>query len=171
MRILAISGSLQAGSADTALLRAAAAVAPADVQVDVYDALAELPHFNPDLDTEPGPAAVARLRARLAAADAVLIATPEYAHGLPGALKNALDWVVSSGELYGKAAAILSAAPARERGAYARESLARTLEAEGARVVVSETIELARQQDPLEERPRSALATALATLVAHAAAP
>ncbi|MCW3478131.1 NAD(P)H-dependent oxidoreductase [Neisseriaceae bacterium JH1-16] len=98
MQLLALSGSLRADSTNTALLRAAARQSPSGVAVTLYDELAALPAFNPDLDTEPAPAAVARFRFALRAANGVLIACPEYAHGVPGALKNTLDWVVASGE-------------------------------------------------------------------------
>ena len=92
--ILAVSGSLQAGSSNIALLRIARSVAPDGVELVLYESLADLPYFNPDLDRDPPPHPVAQLRAQLLAADGVLLASPEYAHGIPGALKNALDWVV-----------------------------------------------------------------------------
>jgi len=139
-RILAISGSLQSRSANTALVRLAASLADQCTDVDIFDTLHQLPYFNPELDVEPAPRAVADLRARVGAAEAVLIASPEYAHEMPGVLKNALDWLVSSGELYGKPVAILCAAPGPERGMYVRQALERTLDAEGARVVVSTTV-------------------------------
>ena len=99
MRILAISGSLRTGSSNTMLLRAAVALAPQAFEVSVYDGLATLPHFNPDQDNEAAPPPVVDFRSQLHASDGVLISSPEYAHGVPGVLKNALDWVVASGEL------------------------------------------------------------------------
>ena len=110
--LLAVSGSLRAASANTALLRAAARLAPEGVELVLYGGLATLPHFNPDLDdldagTAPPP--VMDLRSRLDASDGVLISSPEYAHGVPGALKNAIDWVVSSGQIYEKPVALLNA--------------------------------------------------------------
>src|SRR5690349_21363282 len=102
MRILAISGSLREGSSNTAVLQAAAALAPLGVEIILYDGLGRLPHFNPDLDGENAVAPVAEWRARLQSADGVLISSPEYAHGVPGSLKNALDWVVGSGEFVNK---------------------------------------------------------------------
>ena len=96
MRILAISGSLRAASSNTALLRAAGALAPEGVEVVLYEGLAGLPHFNPDLDdldTGTAPPAVVGFRSRLDASDGVSISSPEYAHGVPGAMKNAIDWV------------------------------------------------------------------------------
>ena len=96
IRVLAISGSLRSASANTAVLRAAVALAPDDVAIALYDGLAELPHFNPDLDGDVAPPSVADFRRQLAAADGILISSPEYAHGMPGVLKNALDWLVRS---------------------------------------------------------------------------
>src|SRR4051812_28490995 len=96
VKILAISGSLQAGSANTALVRAARPQTPAGVELTIYAGLADLPHFNSDLDGDTAPATVTSFRAQLHAADAVLISTPEYVFAMPGSLKNALDWVVGS---------------------------------------------------------------------------
>jgi NAD(P)H-dependent FMN reductase len=134
MNILGISGSLRAGSANTALLRAAASLAAEGVAVTVYHGVGDLPHFSPDLDTDPPPAPVAHLRSLLAAADAVLICTPEYAFGIPGALKNALDWCVSSGEFDRKPTAALSASPGYGGGAKGLASLLTTVGALGAAV-------------------------------------
>src|SRR5215218_8229782 len=116
MNVVAISGSLQENSSNSVLLQAVAASA-SDVDVIVWDELGALPHFRPDHD---GDEHVASLRHAVAEADAVLIATPEYAGGMPGALKNALDWLVGSGDLYGKPVVIMSAAPSAERGQNAR---------------------------------------------------
>jgi len=127
VKIIAISGSLRARSSNLALLRAAAAIAPAGMEVAIYDGLASLPHFNPDDDEEgvAPPAPVAALRALLADADGIVISTPEYAHGLPGSLKNALDWLVSDGALVDKPVAILSASPIG--GQFAQASLVEIL--------------------------------------------
>ena len=99
VRILLVSGSLRAGSTNTALLTTAVAVAPEGVVTTFYDGLDSLPHFNPDDDVEgePLPAAAADLRVQLDAADAVLFSTPEYAGALPGSFKNFLDWTVGGG--------------------------------------------------------------------------
>lgn len=119
MKILAISGSLRAASNNTALLRAVARLAPAGIAVDVYRDLGNLPLFNPDIEAT-GPPPVASLRAQLLAADAVLIASPEYAHGVTGALKNALDWMVGCEALVNKPVALLNASP---RAVHAQASL------------------------------------------------
>jgi len=108
-QLLTMSGSLRSGSSNSTLLAAAARVAPSGIEVTPYTDLAALPAFNPDLE-ENGtavPEAVGRWRAALAAADAVLLSSPEYAHGIPGAFKNALDWVVGSGELVDKRIGLL----------------------------------------------------------------
>ena len=112
--LLTVSGSLRASSSNAALLGAAALVAPAGVAVAAFDGLANLPAFNPDIEEGHGPLpnAVIQWRAALAAADAVLISSPEYAHGIPGALKNALDWAVGGSEMVGKRVGILSASAA-----------------------------------------------------------
>src|SRR5262249_22938824 len=102
VRVLAICGSLRVESSNRALVNAAALLAPARVEVSVYQGLEHLPAFNPDLDTDQAPNTVAGFRLALQSCDAVLISSPEYAHGVPGALKNALDWVVSSGEFIDK---------------------------------------------------------------------
>jgi chromate reductase, NAD(P)H dehydrogenase (quinone) len=127
VRIVAINGSLRAHSSNAALVRAAARVAPEGVEIVPYRGLDRLPHFNPDLDSEGAapPPEVAELRGLLVEADAVLISSPEYAHGVPGVLKNMLDWLVSTGELAGKRVALLNAAPAG--GGYAQASLLETL--------------------------------------------
>jgi chromate reductase len=147
VRIAAVSGSLRAASSNAAILRAAARLAPEGVRVIVQEDLGRLPHFNPDLDAEGAvaPAPVAAFRALLASADAVLICTPEYAHGVPGALKDALDWVVSSGELRGKPVGLIVASPSG--GLWARASLTRTLQVMEARIVpdASLTMRSARQ--------------------------
>src|SRR5262249_47022129 len=110
VRVLAISGSLRSGSSNTILLRAAAELAPRGLCVILYGGLADLPHFNPDLDDEANPPPQVReFRDALRAADGLMICSPEYAHGVPGSLKNALDWVVGSGELSGKPVALINA--------------------------------------------------------------
>jgi chromate reductase, NAD(P)H dehydrogenase (quinone) len=127
VKVVAISGSLRGESSNGGLLRAVQRTAPSGLEVFLYDGLAALPHFNPDNDLEGAPAdpAVADLRAMLASADGVIISSPEYAHGVPGSLKNALDWLVSSGELIDKPVLLLNAALAG--GHHAQESLRETV--------------------------------------------
>jgi len=147
LRILAISGSLRAHSSNAALVRAAAALAPAGMEFGFYEEqMGNLPLFNPDLDGEGAvpPPTVKEFRALLGAADGVLISCPEYAHGIPGALKNALDWIVSSGELEGKPVVLIVASPSG--GPWAQASLTPTLEVMGARLVVNVSLTFARAQ-------------------------
>jgi chromate reductase len=124
MKIIAICGSLRAQSSNLALLRAATNLG---IDVQIYEGLGSLPHFNPDDDIEGAtpPAAVAELRTLLANADGILISSPEYAHGVPGSLKNALDWLVSDGALVDKPVALINASPIG--GEFARDSLVETL--------------------------------------------
>jgi NAD(P)H-dependent FMN reductase len=135
MNILAISGSLRSSSSNTALLRAAAALAPEGMQITLYEGLGDLPHFSPEIDGEAPTASVEDLRARLRTSDGVIICTPEYAFGVPGSLKNALDWTVSSGEFPGKPVAAISASPSFLGGDKAHASLLLTLTALGADIV------------------------------------
>lgn len=119
--LLLICGSVRAGSTNAAALRTAGLLAPAGVAVTGYDELAALPHFNPDDDGQSPPAAVVRLRARLAEAGALLFCTPEYAGALPGAFKNLLDWSVGGGEMSGKPVGWINCSwgPTGAAGAYA----------------------------------------------------
>src|SRR3954470_24143764 len=94
LSILGISGSLRTGSSNTALLRAARVMLPEAVEFTLFDGLGEIPAFNPDIADEATPASVVALRKQVIAADGVLFSSPEYAHGVPGSLKNALDWLV-----------------------------------------------------------------------------
>lgn len=123
--LLAISGSLRAASSNTSILRAASKLAPDGIKIIPCYSLGDLPHFNPDLDGAAAPPAVRRFRSQLREADGVLMSSPEYAHGVPGVLKNALDWIVSSGELMGKPVVLINAAHgSRHAEASLRETLA-----------------------------------------------
>ena len=143
VRLLGIPGSLRAGSSNGAVVAAAAAVAPAGVSVDVYAGVGLLPHYHPDADRGPVPATVtalrAAVRAAVRAADALLLCSPEYAHGVPGSLKNALDWLVSGGELMGKAVAVVGASP---QATHARAALVETLSVLMATVVDEASVTL-----------------------------
>ncbi len=140
VRILAISGSLQEKSANRSLLETAARAAPVGVEVVIYDGLRDLPYFDPDLEATGAPEAVQAWREALADCDAVLIATPEYGHSLPGALKNGIDWVIGSGELESKLVAITAAVPGPERGRRGLQALRDTLGAVSAAIVGGEPI-------------------------------
>jgi len=136
-RVCAISGSLRRMSSNGALVEAAVRLAPPGVEISVYRDLSSLPPFNPDLDTDDPPEAVSTFRGALNKADAILISSPEYAHGVPGALKNALDWVVGSGELIDKPVALINAS-ARATHAYA--SLRETLTTMSGRLIDAASI-------------------------------
>ena len=147
---------------------------PAGVTSVLYAGLAELPAFNPDDDHEPLPPAVADLRQHIAAADAVLFCTPEYAGALPGSFKNLLDWTVGGGEMYGKHVAWINAASLPTRGADAHASLARVLGYVGAVVVEPACVRIsvgreAVGPDGLIRDPaiRERIAEALQVLVQH----
>ena len=132
MNILGISGSLRTASVSTALLKTASTRMPGQVKLTIYDGLGNLPHFNPEIDTEFPPPPVSDFRSQLNNSAGVIISTPEYAHGIPGVLKNALDWLVASGELYEKPVALFSASP---RGRFAHASLIETLMVMMARLI------------------------------------
>jgi chromate reductase, NAD(P)H dehydrogenase (quinone) len=132
VRVLAISGSLRRASSNSALVSAAVLLAPDGIEVSVFEELAQVPPFNPDLDTDAPPGGVITLRDALDHCDAILICSPEYAHGVSGVLKNALDWVVSSGELIDKPIALINAST---RAMLAYASLTETLTTMSARVV------------------------------------
>lgn len=129
MRIQAISGSLRARSTNTALLLALARFAPPEFEVLLYQELDQIPPFNPDREGENDAGPVAQFRTNLRESVIVLFSTPEYAHGVPGTLKNALDWVVKSGELFQKPVVIVNAS---SRAIYAQQSLKEILTTMGA---------------------------------------
>src|SRR5579862_7006350 len=131
MRVLALSGSLRRASINSALLRAAARLAPASIAVTVFTELGALPLFNPDLEATPPPP-VQALRRCIATADALVIASPEYAHGISSPIKNALDWLVSFEPFVGKPVAVLNASP---RAQYAYAALLETLRTMSALLV------------------------------------
>jgi len=150
MKILAISGSLRTGASNTAVLEAAALLAPPGVTITLYDGLAALPHFNPDLDSPDGdglPEPVIDLRRQIGRADGVLISCPEYAHGIPGSFKNLLDWLVGSTEFPGKPVALLNTSP---MSVHAPAQLAEILKTMNASLLpsASVTIPIRRQLDP-----------------------
>lgn len=135
MRLLAISGSLRAGSSNTSLLEAARLVAPPGIEVAMYEGLSELPAFNPDLDNMEGdrlPPPVSELRALIGHVDGILICSPEYAHGIPGSLKNLLDWLVGSVEFPFKPVALLKA---NGHSVHAQAQLVEVLTTMNARLV------------------------------------
>lgn len=139
MRILALSGSLRASSINSALLRAMAQLAPPDLSIVIYAALGELPLFNPDLE-QPAPASVARFQRAVAEADGLLIASPEYAHGVTGTIKNALDWLVGFEPFAFKHVAVLNTSP---RSSHADAALRETLKTMAAIIVEPASLSIA----------------------------
>lgn len=129
--ILAISGSLRAYSTNLRIIENITEMFADKIKIIVYNGLANLPQFNPDLDNDDPPTKVRGFRQQINAADGVLICTPEYVFGVPGALKNAIDWTVSSGEFMNKPAALITASSLGEK---AHESLLLTLKTIEARV-------------------------------------
>jgi chromate reductase len=138
MRILGISGSLRAGSYNTILLRAAAEAVPQGVELVIWEGLREIPPYDADLDVEPAPEPVRRLREAIASADALLLATPEYNASVPGQLKNAVDWAsrpFPESALRGVPAAVIGVSTGSFGGVWAQAELRKILATAGARVL------------------------------------
>jgi chromate reductase len=177
MRVLGISGSLRSGSLNSALLRAAAERLPAGAELVEFERLREVPPYDEDVEAEGTPAVVEELRQAVRDAHAVLIATPEYNHSIPGQLKNALDWVsrpAGKSALNGKPAAVIGASTGMFGAVWAQAELRKVLGALGGRVVEGELpVGHAKEQlsgDHLELRPEQAtqLDDILAELISEA---
>lgn len=173
-RILLISGSLRAGSTNTALLRTAQTVAPDGTVALMYEGLGRLPHFNPDDDVEPIHPAVADLRTRIADAEALLFSTPEYAGALPGSFKNLLDWTVGGGETYGMPVAWINASGSPTGAADAHRSLRTVLGYTGSDIVEEACTHIPVARSALgsdgliaDKVIRGEITDALGTLAAH----
>jgi NAD(P)H-dependent FMN reductase len=151
-KLLLISGSLRAGSTNSATLRTAAALAPDGIETEIYEGMGRLPHFNPDDDPTDGvglDAEVATMRAALAEVDALLLSTPEYAGALPGSFKNLLDWTVGGGQTYEMPVAWInvSGKAAPSGGADAHDSLRKVLGYTGSRIVDEACLRLRLARD------------------------
>jgi NAD(P)H-dependent FMN reductase len=170
MKILAISGSLRAVSSNTAVLRAAVRLAPDGVEIVMFEGLASLPFFNPDLDGDTVPEAVAAFRRLVGEADGMLISSPEYARGVAGVLKNGLDWLVGSSEFPSKPVALINTSP---RATHALAALTLTLETMSAQLIKDAFITLPLLGTASEETAivaNDALAAPLREAVARFAA-
>jgi chromate reductase, NAD(P)H dehydrogenase (quinone) len=176
MRVLGISGSLRRDSLNTALLRAAGERLPAGAELVKFERLAEIPPFSEDAEAGAAPNPVRELREAIRAADAVLIATPEYNHSLPGQLKNALDWAsrpAGQSSLSGKPAAAIGASKSMFGAVWAQAETRKVLAAMGGRVIEAELPVAQAHQllagDRLELAPQQAeqLEEILAELVAQ----
>ena len=138
MKVLGITGSLRPGSHNRRLLSAAGELFPNDIEFEIWDGLKAVPPYDEDDDVEPAPAAVARLRAAIAGADAILFATPEYNSSIPGVLKNAIDWASrprATTPMQGKPAAVIGATTGSFGAVWAQAELRKVLASTGARVV------------------------------------
>jgi chromate reductase len=147
-RLLALSGSLRAASSNTSILRAAELLAPAGIVIGHYESLGRLPHFNPDLEDRL-PAEVIALRDRVGVADGLLISCPEYARGIPGSFKNALDWLVGSMSFPGKPVALINTSA---RASEAQAALRLVLTTMSARLIdeASITVDLLSRRMTVE---------------------
>ncbi len=169
MNVLALCGSLRAASLNAVLLRATARLAPPGTGVTLFEGMGRLPLFNPDLEDRP-PAPVAALRAAVAGSQALLIASPEYAHGVSAVIKNALDWLVSFEPFVGLPVAVLNASP---RARHAREALIETLTTMSATLVAQACIAVPLLGAGLDEEgilKNEPLAADLRAALAHLAA-
>jgi chromate reductase, NAD(P)H dehydrogenase (quinone) len=178
VKILGISGSLRRDSHNTKLLRAAASALPSGVELVLCDGLATLPPYDEDADVHPAPPAVEHLREQIAAADALLIATPEYNASVPGGLKNAIDWAsrpFPDNALRGQPVAVIGASTGLFGAVWAQAELRKVLHHAGARVLDEELpIALADHAftragglaDPEQERKLGQLLESLASQVA-----
>ena len=163
MRVLGVSGSLRAGSHNTRLLRAAAELLPPGAELEVFEGLGEIPPFDADIEGSPPPAVLA-LKEAIAQADAVLIATPEYNHSIPGVLKNALDWVsrpIAANPMRGKPALVIGASTGMFGAVWAQAETRKVLGALGARVL-DEELPVAQAPNGLDDHD---LMTRLADLL------
>jgi chromate reductase len=176
IRILLVSGSMRAGSSNSAVLRTVRELAPDGVETELYEKLATLPHFNPDDDYDPLDPAVVAMRAAIAASAAVLFSTPEYAGAMPGSFKNLLDWTVGGSEIYGRPVAWINASGLNSPtgGKDAHDSLRKVLGYTGAEIVedACARVPIARKvvgEDGViaDAEIRAQLAGAIDALVAH----
>jgi chromate reductase, NAD(P)H dehydrogenase (quinone) len=177
MKVLAISGSLRRDSYNTKLLRAAEELLPSIVEMELWDGLKAVPPYDEEDDVQPAPAAVAALRDAVAAADALLISTPEYNSSVPGQLKNAIDWAsrpLATNVLRNKPVAVVGASTGAFGAVWAQGELRKVLAATGARVVEGEVAlghaptKFDEDGDLVEEAAREQLVEVLEALLAEA---
>jgi len=150
VKVLAISGSLRAGSLNTKLLKAVRDLPIDHLSMAIYEQLRDLPHYDADIDDEEPPPPVCEFRKRLAETDAIMISSPEYAHGIPGAFKNALDWAVSSGEFVDKPVLLINVASTG--GGRAQEQLLQVLKVMTANVICPACFTSAQVRNGIDER-------------------
>lgn len=156
LHILGFAGSLREGSLNRALIRAAGELAPEGVRIIPYE-LDEVPLYDADVEAKGDPAPVKAFKSAIDEADALLIATPEYQHGIPGVLKNALDWASrppSGSVMNGKPAAIMGATPGRGATARAQSDLRKVLAYSQTHVLPGPTVMIPNAKDVFDEGPR-----------------
>lgn len=151
MEIFAISGSIRDDSYNFALLKAMAALSPENMNINVFDNIHNIPIFNPEIDDENLPEPVVDLIAKLRASDGVIISTPEYAHGVPGALKNMLDWLVSSDVLTLKPIVVTSVSTSGLGGVRAYSPLVLILSAMNTHVVIEGSLNIPYAKNKFDE--------------------
>ena len=179
MRVLGISGSLRRDSHNTELLRAAATLLPSGVEFELYDGLRDIPPYDEDVHSEGEAPEVTHLKERIAAADAVLFATPEYNHSIPGQLKNAMDWVsrpLADTPLKGKPVAVIGASTGMFGAVWAQAELRKVLGAIGAKVLDRElpvplADEIVRDREKLESSGTHSLIVGILAELIEAAQP
>jgi chromate reductase len=179
MRVLGISGSLRRDSHNTELLRAAATLLPSGVEFELYEGLRAIPPYDEDVRAIEEAAAVTHLKERIAAADAVLFATPEYNHSIPGQLKNAMDWVsrpLADTPLKGKPVAVIGASTGMFGAVWAQAELRKVLGAIGAKVIDRElpvpmADEIVRDREKLESSGTHSLIVGILSELLEAARP
>jgi chromate reductase len=162
LRVLGVAGSLRTGSFNRALLRAAVEVAPEGLTIEIFAGLAAIPPYNADVEAQGDPAAVAAWKSAIAAADALLIATPEYNYGVPGVLKNAIDWASrppGTSVLNGKPAAIMGATPGTTGTARAQLALRQSFVFTDTRALLQPEVLVARAHEKIDAAGRVTDAT------------
>jgi len=130
-KILAISGSTRANSTNHKFIKAIELLGGDAIRVDLFESISHLPHFNPDISVENVPETVVAFRQMIAGADGVLICTPEYAHGVPGSMKNAIDWTVTTADLDGKPTMLITASTDGREGHKSLLETLRVIQAKG----------------------------------------
>jgi chromate reductase, NAD(P)H dehydrogenase (quinone) len=166
MKILGVSGSSRAESYNTALLREAAKLAPAGVEVELWEGIGDLPIYDQDLEADV-PESVRRLREDWGSADAILFATPEYNGSVPGGLKNAVDWAsrpTTDAALRNQTVAVVGASQGQFGALWAQQDLRRILGIAGARVV-GEPVPVSRAHEGFDESAIDGIRDALEALV------
>ena len=155
-RVLGFAGSLRAGSYNRLLLRAAVELAPDDMQIEVYD-LSDIPLYNGDVEARGGPEPVARFKSAIGDADAILVACPEYNHGVPGVLKNAIDWASrppGESRLAGKPAGIIGATQGTTGTARAQTQLRQAFTFTDTPTLLQPEVLVSRAQDRFDRAGR-----------------